>query len=73
MRINDKGRVTIPPELRERYGLSPGTPVELVAMPGGVLIRSADPRELTAGTWPAKATAKPTAEDFPLVTRWDRV
>jgi len=72
MRVSDKGRVTIPPELRERFGLTPGTCIDLVAMPGGLLIRSAEPRQLEGGTWPAQETAKLTAEDFPLVTRWDR-
>jgi AbrB family looped-hinge helix DNA binding protein len=39
--MTSKGRVTIPLELRERYGLTPGAEVELTAGAGGALIRPA--------------------------------
>ena len=34
-----KGQVTIPQELRERYGLGPGAEVEVVAGEDGALVR----------------------------------
>ncbi len=34
MRMTSKGQVTIPQELRERYGLGPGAEVEVVAGEG---------------------------------------
>ncbi len=39
MRITSKGQVTIPQELRERFGLGAGTEVEVVAADDGALIR----------------------------------
>jgi antitoxin PrlF len=39
MRMTTKGQVTIPLELRERFGLGPGTEVEVVAGEDGALVR----------------------------------
>jgi AbrB family looped-hinge helix DNA binding protein len=63
-RVNAKGRVTIPPKLRERYGLRPGTPVEIVAGADGVLIRPR--REAPAGT-----NGTYTSGALALLTRWE--
>lgn len=41
MRITSKGQVTIPIEIRERYGLLPGTEVEFEPAAEGVLVRKA--------------------------------
>jgi AbrB family looped-hinge helix DNA binding protein len=38
--MGDRGRLVIPAELRTRAGLSEGTPVVLIATPGGVLLVS---------------------------------
>jgi AbrB family looped-hinge helix DNA binding protein len=40
VRMGDRGRLVIPAELRTRAGLSEGTPVVLIATPGGVLLVS---------------------------------
>lgn len=39
MRMTSKGQVTIPQELRERYGLGAGTKVEVIAADEGALVR----------------------------------
>ena len=39
VRITSKGQVTIPQELRERFGLLPNTEVEFVATPDGKELR----------------------------------
>jgi antitoxin PrlF len=39
VRITSKGQVTIPHELRERFGLGPGAEVEVVDGEGGALVR----------------------------------
>lgn len=44
MRITTKGQVTIPLELRERFGMGPGAEVEVVAGEDGALVRPAQVR-----------------------------
>ena len=39
MRITSKGQVTIPIELRERFGLLPNTEVDFEASDGGILLK----------------------------------
>ncbi len=39
MRITSKGQVTIPQEIRERAGMTPGTTVEFVLEGGKVIVR----------------------------------
>lgn len=41
MRMTSKGQVTIPLELRERFGLRPGAEVEIVAGEDGAVVRTA--------------------------------
>jgi len=38
--MGDRGRLVIPAELRAQAGLAEGTPVVLIAAPGGVLLVS---------------------------------
>ena len=44
MRITSKGQVTIPRELRERFGLGAGAEVEVVDGENGALVRPLAPR-----------------------------
>jgi AbrB family looped-hinge helix DNA binding protein len=39
LRIDKSGRIVLPKNLRERFGLTPDREVELVEQPDGVLIR----------------------------------
>jgi AbrB family looped-hinge helix DNA binding protein len=39
MRVTAKGQITIPQELRRRYGLEPGTEVEVVPGEDGAVVR----------------------------------
>jgi AbrB family looped-hinge helix DNA binding protein len=41
MRITSKGQVTIPKEMRDEFGLLPGTDVEFVRVGGGVQVQRA--------------------------------
>jgi len=43
--MTSKGQVTIPAELRERFGLGPGEEVEVVAAEDGALVRRAQRAE----------------------------
>ena len=50
MRIPSKGQVTIPQEIRERFGLMPDTEVEFVAKKNSVsIVKSAKPARPTRG------------------------
>jgi AbrB family looped-hinge helix DNA binding protein len=40
VRMGDRGRLVIPAELRAQAGLTEGTPIVLIAAPGGVLVVS---------------------------------
>lgn len=39
MRISERGQITIPKALRERYGLTPETEIELIPEDGGIQLR----------------------------------
>lgn len=43
-RITSKGQVTIPKEARDALGLRPGSEVEFIIQPGGILLRKASIR-----------------------------
>jgi AbrB family looped-hinge helix DNA binding protein len=43
-RVDKRGRVLVPKELRERFGLDPGTPVIVEADEDGVKLRRAIPQ-----------------------------
>lgn len=50
MRITSKGQVTIPQEIRERFGLLPDTEVEFIAKKNSVqIVKSATPVRPTRG------------------------
>lgn len=75
MRITSKGQVTIPLEMRERFGLRPYTEVEFVPRDRILTVRpKEDPasriaRNLKAAT--GRATRKITTEAIMLQTRGD--
>jgi len=49
MRVTSKGQVTIPQELRERFGLLPDTEVDFVVKGNGLQIVKAEPRGQSRG------------------------
>jgi AbrB family looped-hinge helix DNA binding protein len=50
MRITSKGQVTIPQEIRERFGLLPDTEVEFVVRRNALhLVKAAKPKRRTRG------------------------
>lgn len=51
MRITSKGQVTIPQEIRERFGLLPHTEVEFVVEGGAVVVRKASGGNRAARDW----------------------
>ncbi len=50
MKIGDRGQVTIPKELRGRFGLGPETEVEFRVVRGAILLQK-KPRKLNLRKW----------------------
>lgn len=73
MKITSKGQVTIPQEMRARYGLHPQTEVEFATGDGGVMIRPARTKKGRFREWISKArgsaTVKMTTDEAMQLTR----
>ena len=73
MKITSKGQVTIPQEMRRRFGLHPQTEVEFASSEGGVLIRPARTKRGRFREWIARArgsaTVKSTTDEVMRLTR----
>ncbi len=50
MKIGERGQVTIPKDLRDRFGLKPETEVEFQVVDNSILLRK-KPRELPLDRW----------------------
>jgi AbrB family looped-hinge helix DNA binding protein len=50
MKIGERGQVTIPKEIRERFALSPATEVEFRVVKGSIVLKKA-PRKLALRKW----------------------
>ena len=50
MRIGERGQVTIPKEIRDRFGLGPETEVELSVVHGSIVLKKA-PQRLDLRKW----------------------
>jgi len=61
MKITQKGQVTIPMEMRRRYGLEPHTEVEFSPGDNGVVIRPARSGKARFRSWLEKAKGSATS------------
>ena len=61
MRIGERGRVTIPKEIRERFGLGPETEVEFSVVDGCIVLKNA-PKKLDLRKW--KGRCKDSFAEF---------
>jgi AbrB family looped-hinge helix DNA binding protein len=50
MKIGERGQVTIPKEIRERFALSPATEVEFRVVKGSIVLKKA-PKKLALRRW----------------------
>ena len=50
MKIGERGQVTIPKDIRDRFGLSPETEVEFKVVGGSIVLKKA-PRKLNLAKW----------------------
>lgn len=74
MRMTAKGQVTIPFELRERFGLGPGVEVEVVAGEHGAVVRPAGGAtrgERLVAQLLDQADGELSADEVLRLTRWD--
>jgi AbrB family looped-hinge helix DNA binding protein len=50
MKIGERGQVTIPKDIREKFGLGPDTEVEFRVVRGSIVLKKA-PAKLDLGKW----------------------
>ncbi|MBV9180422.1 MAG: AbrB/MazE/SpoVT family DNA-binding domain-containing protein [Acidobacteria bacterium] len=50
MKVGERGQVTIPKEIREKFGLGPETEVEFQVTHGNILLKKA-PKKLSLKKW----------------------
>jgi AbrB family looped-hinge helix DNA binding protein len=67
MRITSKGQVTIPKDIRDEFGLLPGTEVEFVRGTGGIRVRKL-PQGRTRGDEIVEHLLKASGGDIPMST-----
>jgi AbrB family looped-hinge helix DNA binding protein len=56
MKIGERGQVTIPRDIRERFGLGPKTEVEFRVVQGSIVLRR-KPKKLNLKKWKVRARA----------------
>jgi AbrB family looped-hinge helix DNA binding protein len=69
LKIDRSGRIVVPKPLRERLGLNPGTELEVLEQPGGVLLRTIEERPALAkldGLWVHRGV-------MPAGASWDHI
>jgi AbrB family looped-hinge helix DNA binding protein len=54
MKVGERGQVTIPREIREKFGIGPETEVEFSVVGGSILLRKA-PAKLNLRKWKGRA------------------
>ena len=54
MKIGERGQVTIPKEIRERFGLGPETEVEFNVVQGSIVLKKSQ-RKLNLRKWKGRA------------------
>jgi AbrB family looped-hinge helix DNA binding protein len=68
-RIGQRGRVTIPKDIRERFSLGPETEVEFRVVKGSILLKKA-PKKLNLQRWKGRAKASFAAVGYSSVDKF---
>jgi AbrB family looped-hinge helix DNA binding protein len=55
MKIGERGQVTIPKDIREKFGLEPATDVEFQVVNGSIVLKKS-PRKLNLAKWKGKCS-----------------
>ena len=64
MKIGERGQVTIPKDIRDRFGLNPDTEIEFRVVEGTILIEKA-PRKLDLRKWKGRCAASLAELGYP--------
>jgi AbrB family looped-hinge helix DNA binding protein len=69
MKIGERGQVTIPKEIRERFGLGPETEVEFRVVSGSIVLNKA-PRKLDLRRWKGRSKSSFAELGYPSVDKF---
>jgi AbrB family looped-hinge helix DNA binding protein len=69
MKIGERGQVTIPKEIREKFGLGPDTEVEFSVVHGSILLKKA-PTKLDLRKWKGRCKDSLAELGYPSVDKF---
>ena len=69
MKVGERGQVTIPKDLRQKFGIGPDTEVEFHTVKGGILLKKT-PQKLKLRKWKGRAKASFKALGFNSVDHY---
>jgi AbrB family looped-hinge helix DNA binding protein len=69
MKIGERGQVTIPKEIRDRFGLTPATDVEFRVVNGSIVLKKA-PRNSNFSKWKGRCRESFSALGYSSVDRF---
>ncbi len=69
MKIGERGQVTIPKELRDRFGLGPETEVEFRVVQNAILLQK-KPRKLNLRKWKGRCKKNFSELGYPSVDKF---
>jgi AbrB family looped-hinge helix DNA binding protein len=69
MKVGERGQVTIPKEIRDRFGIGPDTEVEFSIVEGAILLKKA-PRKLDLGKWKGRCARSFKKLEYSSVDRF---
>jgi AbrB family looped-hinge helix DNA binding protein len=55
MKVGERGQVTIPKDIRDRFALGPATEVEFQVVKGAIVLKKA-PKKLALGKWKGRCS-----------------
>jgi len=69
MKVGERGQVTIPKDIRERFGLGRDTEVEFCVVKGSILLKKA-PKKLNLAKWKGRCKNSFARLGYPSVDRF---
>jgi AbrB family looped-hinge helix DNA binding protein len=69
MRIGERGQVTIPKDIRDRFGLGPETEVEFRVVAGNIILKKA-PKKLNLAKWKGRCAGAFAKLGYPSIDKF---